>query len=76
MRFACVHAEKANHAVRRLCRVLEVTPSGYYAWVAAAAEPATAGQRPAEGTHQSGPCREPGYLWEPAGPRVAHAGRL
>ena len=33
MRFACVHAEKANHAVRRLCRVLEVTPSGYYAWV-------------------------------------------
>ena len=33
MRFACVHVEKANHAVRRLCRVLEVTPSGYYAWV-------------------------------------------
>ena len=33
MRFAWVHVEKAHHAVRRLCRVLAVTPSGYYAWV-------------------------------------------
>ncbi len=32
MRFAFVHAEKATHAVRCLCRVLHVTPSGYYAW--------------------------------------------
>ncbi len=32
MRFAFVQAEKANHAVRCLCRVLHVTPSGYYAW--------------------------------------------
>ena len=32
MRFAFVHAEKVNHAVRCLCRVLHVTPSGYYAW--------------------------------------------
>ena len=32
MRFAFVHAEKVNHAVRCLCRVLRVTPSGYYAW--------------------------------------------
>ena len=32
MRFAFVHAEKANHAVRCLCRVLHVTRSGYYAW--------------------------------------------
>ena len=31
MRFACVHAEKANHAVQCLCRVLQVSPSGYYA---------------------------------------------
>ena len=27
-----MQAEKANHAVRCLCRVLHVTPSGYYAW--------------------------------------------
>ena len=32
MRFAIVHAEKANHAVRCLCRVMQVTRSGYYAW--------------------------------------------
>ena len=32
MRFAFIHGEKAYHAVRRLCRVLQVTPSGYYAW--------------------------------------------
>ena len=33
MRFAWIHVEKATHAVRRLCRVLAVTPSGYYAWM-------------------------------------------
>ena len=33
MRFAFIHGEKAAYAVRRLCRVLEVTPSGYYAWL-------------------------------------------
>ena len=33
MRFAFIHGEKADYAVRRLCRVLEVTPSGYYAWL-------------------------------------------
>ena len=32
MRFAFVHGEKAHHVVRRLCSVLQVTPSGYYAW--------------------------------------------
>ena len=32
MRFTFIHAEKANHAVRMLCRVLLVSPSGYYAW--------------------------------------------
>ena len=33
MRFACVHVEKANHAIQCLCRVLQVTPSGYDAWM-------------------------------------------
>lgn len=32
MRFAFIHAEKANHSIARLCRVLEVTRGGYYAW--------------------------------------------
>ena len=33
MRVAWIHVEKATYAVRRLCRVLAVTPSGYYAWM-------------------------------------------
>ena len=32
MTFAFIAAEKAHFPVRRLCRVLDVTPSGYYAW--------------------------------------------
>jgi putative transposase len=30
--FGFIHAEKARYPVRALCRALEVTPSGYYAW--------------------------------------------
>ena len=32
MRFAFIHAEKANHNVNALCRVLEVSRQGYYKW--------------------------------------------
>jgi putative transposase len=32
VRFRFVDAEKAIDGVRRLCRVLQVAPSGYYAW--------------------------------------------
>ncbi|MGH2411548.1 MAG: IS3 family transposase [Chloroflexota bacterium] len=32
VRFAFVTREKAHHSVLRLCRVLGVSPSGYYAW--------------------------------------------
>lgn len=32
MRFAFIHAEKANHDVTRMCELLEVSRSGYYAW--------------------------------------------
>lgn len=32
MRFAFIDAEKANHDVSMLCRVLQVQRSGYYAW--------------------------------------------
>ena len=28
-----MHVEKANHAIQCLCHVLQVTPSGYYAWM-------------------------------------------
>ena len=30
--FRFIEAEKANHAVVTMCRVLEVSRSGYYAW--------------------------------------------
>ena len=32
--FRFIEAEKANHAVSTMCRVLEVSRSGYYAWAA------------------------------------------
>jgi transposase InsO family protein len=32
VKFAFIHAEKANLPVSRLCDALEVSPSGYYAW--------------------------------------------
>lgn len=32
MKFACIHAEEARYAVSVMCRLLEVSRSGYYAW--------------------------------------------
>lgn len=32
MKFACIEAEKANFPVRLMCRMLEVSRSGFYAW--------------------------------------------
>ena len=32
MRFAFIDVEKASYPMRILCRVLQVSPSGYYAW--------------------------------------------
>lgn len=33
MRFAFVHAEKASHAISDLCRVVQVSRSGFHAWL-------------------------------------------
>ena len=33
MRFEFIESEKANYPVRMMCRVLQVSPSGYYAYV-------------------------------------------
>ena len=32
MRFAFIQAKKATFNVRAMCRTLEVSPSGFYAW--------------------------------------------
>lgn len=32
MRFACIQAEKANFPIRTMCRLLEVSRSGFHAW--------------------------------------------
>lgn len=32
MKFGFIHAEKALHSIRVMCRVLHVSASGYYAW--------------------------------------------
>jgi putative transposase len=35
VRFEFIHAEKANFSIKMLCRVLEVSSSGYYRWARA-----------------------------------------
>ncbi len=39
MRYPFIHAEKATYPIGMLCRVLQVWPSGYYAWRRRAARP-------------------------------------
>jgi len=42
MRFRFIHEKKAFYPVRRLCKVMAVSQSGYYAW---ASRPASQRQR-------------------------------
>jgi len=34
VRYAFIREQQAQHAVRTLCRMMRVHPSGYYAWLA------------------------------------------
>ncbi len=53
-----VEREKANHPVRRICRVLGVAPSGYWAWrqrgLAARAQADAPLTEPMRAIHQRG----------------------
>ena len=32
MRYACIHRRRNHYPIRLMCRLLKVSPSGYYAW--------------------------------------------
>ena len=32
MRYACIHRRRDQYPIREMCRLLQVSPSGYYAW--------------------------------------------
>ena len=39
MRYAFIKQHEQEHSVRRMCKVMQVHPSGYYAWKAAPQSP-------------------------------------
>ena len=49
MRFAFIAAEKATFPVRVLCRILEVSRAGFYAWQTRPPAPATQADSAARG---------------------------
>ena len=67
MKYAFIKAEESAYAVRRLCKVMDVHPSGYYAWCA---KPHCAGaieDRRLLG-HIKHAWLESGGVWLPQGP--------
>ena len=66
MRFTFIDAAKAEFPIQRLCQVLEVSQSGYFAWRSRPAMPASARRSGA-----ARPCpvrlsRFEWHLWQPA----------
>ncbi len=51
MRFALIDGEKAEFPVRTMCRVLDVSESGFFAWKRAACQPAPAGRHGLSGAY-------------------------
>ena len=69
MRFAFIAAEKAALPVRLLCRTLQVSRAGFYAWQGAPVGAPCAGGPPAGPRDRGDPCREPAALRQPADSR-------
>ena len=78
MRFAFIATEKAAFPVRVLCRTLQVSRAGFYAWQGAATGPAGAERRPLGRGDRGDPRGEPAAVWQStdscraAGARLPH----
>ncbi len=74
MSFQFIREHADRWPVRLMCRVLEVSPSGYYAWRAARRAPVRAPTAAARRCPAS-PCRASRPLWQPEDARRAAGGR-
>ena len=69
VRFAFIAAEKAAFPVRVLCRMLEVSRAGFYAWQARPPAPRAQADERLGARDRGDPRGEPAALRQPAGPR-------
>ena len=67
--FRFIAAERAEHSIKTMCRVLGVSRSGFHAWAAPTAVRAGGGGRAADRAHPRDPPGEPARLRLPADPR-------
>ena len=74
-KFAFVSAERVNHAVATLCRVIGASVSGFYAWLHAIPTVQSRAEAEAELREQIGRFRPPAGLRLATRPRRASPGR-
>ena len=76
VKFAFIAAEKAAFPVRLLCRTLQVSRGGFYAWQARPPAPRAQADERLGARDRGDPRREPAALRQPAGSRRARRPRL
>jgi putative transposase len=72
-RYRFIEAEKVEHDVAVLCRVLKVSRSAYYRWTEGSPCARARGGRSADGVGGRHPRAQPSDLWSPEDPRRADA---